>query len=178
MTPLKAIISTNRARSTPWRHRKALIKAVKRQILKLECVTTRVRFGKQRRQPTAKIARKMKDYPPMPNQEIQASTSCQICLDNFLKTKTERQEIRKSVKAHSTQPKRWMENRFKEEKKMPIWSSITSLPAQTTLLQATQEKAQLVVRALDQTHAQCKLMLASWMSLKLSKVKPTGWLQI
>ena len=83
-----------------------LIKAAKTQKLKLECAIIPTRFGKQRKQPATKIARKMRDFLLMLNKRISFLMPHQICQDSSLKTKMERQKIKTNIKGLSNQPKR------------------------------------------------------------------------
>ena len=83
----------------------AVIKAAKTQKSKLECAIIPIQFGKQRKQPATKIARKMRDFLLMLNKRISFLMPHQICQVNILKTKMERQKIKTNIKGLSNQPK-------------------------------------------------------------------------
>jgi hypothetical protein len=156
----------------------SLIKAAWSPKLKQECATIRLRFGVQRREPIVKIARKMRDPHQMVNKGILEPVCTKMCQDYYLRTRMERLKIRKSIKRLLNREKKLMESQIWVETNMLTRSSITSLPALTILLQATQVKAQLEVIALDRTHVQSRGMTASSMSLKMQKWRSAGWLQI
>ena len=84
----------------------ALIKAAKTQKSKLECAIIPIRFGKQKKEQATKIARKMKDFLLVLNIRISFLMPHQICQVSSLKTKMERQKIKKNIKGLSNQPKR------------------------------------------------------------------------